>query len=80
MVDFNSVLENARQLCAQDQAKLIAALWDAVAADADIPLHPDWASELERRVAELKTGSGSTIPWSQIRAEALARFGHGTAS
>jgi putative addiction module component (TIGR02574 family) len=77
MVDFNSVLEHARKLTPQDQAKLIDALWDAIPADADIPLHPDWASELEQRVTELKAGAGTTIPWNQIRAEALARIGHG---
>jgi putative addiction module component (TIGR02574 family) len=76
MADFNSVLDHARKLSPQDQAKLIDALWDAVPADADIPLHPDWAPELERRVAELKAGSGTTISWHQIRAEALARIGH----
>jgi putative addiction module component (TIGR02574 family) len=80
MVDFNSVLEHARQLSPQDQVKLIDALWGAVPADADIPLHPDWASELERRVTELNSGAGTTIPWSQIRAEALARIGHGSVS
>lgn len=78
MVDFNSVLEHARQLSPQDQAKLIDALWDAFPAHADIPLHSDWASELERRVGELKAGVGPTISWNKIRAEALARIGHGT--
>ena len=80
MMDFNSVLEYARKLSPQDQARLIDALWDAVPADADIPLHPDWASELERRVNELEAGAGMAIPWTQIRAEALARIGHGSIS
>ena len=80
MVDFNSVLEHARKLSPQDQARLIDALWDAVPADVDMPLHPDWASELERRVNELKAGTGTTIPWTRIRAEALARIGHGSMS
>lgn len=80
MADFNSVLENARELTPQDQARLIDALWDAVPADVDIPLHPDWAAELDRRVAELKAAAGSTVPWAQIRAEAPARIGHGHAS
>ena len=57
MVDFNSVLEDARQLSPSDQAKLIDALWDTVPVDADIPLHPEWAAELERRVNELKVGA-----------------------
>jgi putative addiction module component (TIGR02574 family) len=78
MVVLNSVLEHARELSPQDQAKLIDTLWDAVPADADIPLHSDWAADLERRVTELKAGAGTTIPWTQIRAEALARMGHGS--
>lgn len=77
MVDFNSVLEHARQLSPQDQARLIDALWDAIPTDAEVSLHLDWASELERRVNQFKTGDGVTIPWSKIRAEALARIGHG---
>jgi putative addiction module component (TIGR02574 family) len=80
MADFNSVLEHARKLSPQDQARLIDALWDAVPDDVDIPLHPDWESELERRINELKARAGATIPWSQIRAAALARIGHGSIS
>jgi putative addiction module component (TIGR02574 family) len=78
MVDFNSVLDHARQLSPQDQAKLIDALWDSVPEDVDIPLHPEWGPELERRVAALQAVRGNSIPWTQIRAEALARIGHGT--
>jgi len=77
MVDFNSVLDHARNLSPHDQAKLIDALWDSVPADVDIPLHPEWGIELERRVAAMKSGSQTTIPWDQIRDEALARIGHG---
>lgn len=77
MVDFNSVLEHARQLSPQDQARLIDAIWGALPDDTDLPLHPDWAPELQRRVNELDRGAGTTIPWAQVRAEALARIGHG---
>ena len=76
-MDYNSVLEHARMLSPQDQAKLIDVLWGSVPADTDIPLHPAWAPELDRRVKELTAGTGTTIPWNQIRQEALARIGHG---
>jgi putative addiction module component (TIGR02574 family) len=77
MVDFNSVLDHARKLSPEDQAKLIDALWESASADVEIPLHPEWATELERRVAAMKAGTGNTIPWAQIRDEALTRIGHG---
>lgn len=53
MIDFNSVLNDARRLSEA------------------------WAPELERRVAALELGIAKTVPWETIRAEALARIGHG---
>ena len=80
MVDFNSVLSEAQQLSMEDHLRLIDALWDLVPPDADIPLHEDWAAELERRVAAIETGAATTVPWTTIREEALARTGHGNVS
>ena len=77
MQDFDSVLDSARQLPPQDQARLIEALWSSMPASVDVPLHPDWEAELERRLAALKSGSAKGIPWHQIRDAALARTGHG---
>lgn len=77
MSDFHSVLSDAMQLSQGDRLRLIDALWAALPADADLPLHPDWESELERRVAAIKAGTAQTIPWEKVRAEALARIGHG---
>ena len=43
MADFNSVLEEARQLSHQERLRLIDALWDLIPPDAQVPLHEDWA-------------------------------------
>jgi putative addiction module component (TIGR02574 family) len=77
MVDFNSVLDSARQLTPRDQARLIDALWELVPDNVELPLHPEWEAELERRVADLKSSAQKTVPWSQIHSEALARVHHG---
>jgi len=77
MADFNSVLDDARRLPPEERLKLIDALWESVPADLDVALHPDWAPELERRVAAIEAGTAETIPWATIREEALARIGHG---
>ena len=77
MVDFNSLLSEAKQLSVEDQLRLIEALWDLVPPDEDIPLHENWAAELELRVAAIEDGTAVTAPWSTIREEALARIGHG---
>ena len=75
MLNFESVLVEAKQLSADDQLRLIDALWDTVPDDAALPLHPDWAAELERRVAAIRAGTATTVPWTTIRNEALARIG-----
>jgi len=53
MVDFNSLLSEAKQLSVEDQLRLIESLWDLVPPEGDIPLHEDWAAELEQRVAAI---------------------------
>ncbi len=78
MLDFDSVLNGARQLSSDDQLRLIDALWDLVPEEAALPFHEDWAPELERRVAAIRAGSAKTVPWTTIRDEALARIGYGT--
>ena len=77
MVDFNYLLSEAKQLSVEDRLRLIEALWDLVPPDADIPLHEEWAAELERRVAAIEDGTSITVPWTSTLNAALARIGHG---
>lgn len=76
MADFETVLNHARQLSEAERLRLISELWDSVPEHADLPLHGQWAPELERRVAAIEAGSATTVPWETIRSEALARIGH----
>ena len=39
MADYSSVLNDARQLSEAEQLQLIAALWEMVPVDAELPLH-----------------------------------------
>lgn len=78
MADFESVLETARQLSLEDRWKLIDALWESVPTEAEIPLHADWAPELEQRVAAIRAGTATSVPWIVIREEALKRLGRGS--
>ena len=77
MSDFNYVLSAAQGLPEKDRLRLIDALWESVPPDSEAPFSDEWAGEIERRVAELDAGTAKTVPWSQIRDEALARIGHG---
>jgi putative addiction module component (TIGR02574 family) len=75
--EFDAVLLAAQGLPEQDRLRLIDALWDSVPADAEAPFSDEWAREIERRAAEIDAGTAQTIPWIQVRDEALARIGHG---
>ena len=77
MSDFSSILSAAQRLPERDRLRLIDALWETVPPDSEAPFSEEWAREIERRVAELDAGSAKTVPWPQIRDEALARIGHG---
>jgi putative addiction module component (TIGR02574 family) len=77
MTDFSSILSAAQQLPEQDRLRLIDALWETVPPETEAHFSEEWAREIERRVAELDSGTAKTVPWAQIREEALARIGHG---
>jgi len=76
MSDFASVLSAAQQLPECDRVRLIDALWDSVPADSDAAFSDEWLCEIGRRTAELDAGTAKTVPWSDIKREALARIGH----
>jgi putative addiction module component (TIGR02574 family) len=76
MTDFAAILTAEQQLPTSDRLKLIDALWDTVP-DAEPAFSEEWTREIEGRVAEVDSGKVTTIPWSTIRDEALARLGHG---
>lgn len=74
MSDYSSVLSAAQELPEPDRLRLIDALWDSVSPDQEAPFSEEWTREIERRVAELDSGTAKTVPWSKIREEALARL------
>ena len=77
MSDFASILDAAQQLPDRDRVRLIDALWRSLPPEAEATLSDEWAREIEFRVAELDAGTALTVPWSQVRDEALARVNHG---
>jgi putative addiction module component (TIGR02574 family) len=42
--------------------------------DALPPLSAQWTAEIQRRSAEYDTGGVATIPWQQVKADALRRL------
>jgi putative addiction module component (TIGR02574 family) len=75
VLTYESLLADASRLPVADRIQLIEALWDTVPVDSLPPLSDEWRDEIKRRSAEYESGSVRTVPWEQIRADALRRVG-----
>lgn len=78
MTTYESLLLDASQLPVADRIQLIDALWDTVPEDSLPPLSNDWVAEIQRRSAEYDAGLVVTVPWEEIRADALRRLARKT--
>ena len=56
---------------ARERAELASLLMESLEDKWDAAVQEEWAREIERRVAEVKSGEVETIPWSQVRRELL---------
>lgn len=74
MPNFDSLLADASRLPLDARIQLIEALWDTVPEEAMPPLSSEWLAEIERRSSEFDEGKVETIPWEQVRAQALGRL------
>jgi putative addiction module component (TIGR02574 family) len=74
MADYDTLLSDASQLPLDTRIQLIEALWDTVPEEAMPALSEEWLAEIHRRSDEYDAGNAQTIPWEQIRAEALLRL------
>lgn len=65
--DVTTLLREALRLPAQDRAAIAEALLASLDEDVDDDAEAAWRSEVERRIAELDSGSVSSIPWPEVR-------------
>lgn len=75
MSDFDTLLANATRLPVADRIGLIDAIWETLPADSLPPLSDEWIAEIRRRSAEYDSGAVETVPWKQVKAEAMRRAG-----
>jgi putative addiction module component (TIGR02574 family) len=77
VTSYEAVLSAANQLPPADQLRLIDALWERVPPDTEAPISEEWLAEIERRMDEFERNPEKTVPWSQVREEAMARLRRG---
>ncbi len=72
------LLDDALGLTEAERAEL-AELLSASLASPPGPLHPGWADELRRRVAEIDSGAVRPIAWEDVQSEVRSQLDSGMA-
>ena len=80
MPEYESVLSAAVQLSVSERLRLIDDLASSVPDDQPPELSADWLAEIERRVADLETGTVTAHSWEDVRQRLLRIAGHGGAT
>ncbi len=73
MPNYETLLADATRLPVAERIHLIDAIWNTLPADSLPPLSDEWIAEIQRRSAEYDSGSAETVPWEQVKAEAMRR-------
>jgi putative addiction module component (TIGR02574 family) len=74
MPTYETLLVDATRLPVADRIQLFDAIWDTLPEDALPPLSDEWAAEIQKRSAEYDAGGIETVPWDQVKADALQRL------
>lgn len=65
--DVSELLKKAMALPTEARAALAGQLLDSLDQTIDTTAEAEWEKEIERRVAQLESGSVQTIPWTEVR-------------
>jgi len=60
-------------LSEEERATLAGLLIESLESEVDSGVEEAWRTEIERRVAELDSGTAETVPWEVVKAELLRR-------
>jgi putative addiction module component (TIGR02574 family) len=71
--DAAEILKEALALPTEARAALAGSLLDSLDTDVDEDAEAAWATEVNRRVAELAGGTVKTVPWAEVRRRLAAR-------
>jgi putative addiction module component (TIGR02574 family) len=71
--DAAEILQDALSLPSEARAALAGSLLDSLDTEVDEDAEAAWATEVNRRVAELESGAVKTIPGAEVRRRLAAR-------
>jgi putative addiction module component (TIGR02574 family) len=70
--DAAEILKEALALSTEVRAALAGSLLDSLDTDVEEEAEAAWATEVNRRFAELDSGAVKTIPWAEVRRRLVA--------
>ena len=62
------LFEEAMKLGAEERSTLMRLLIESLDAESDEGVDAAWIAEVERRIAELDSGTAETVSWEELRA------------
>lgn len=71
---FTELWREAVELTEEERASLAGLLIESLEGDADPDVEAAWAAEIQRRVAEVESGTAKTIPWDEVRQRLVNRL------
>ena len=72
--DVTALFRDASELSERDRATLAGLLIESLESDAEPDVEEAWSAEIERRVADIDSGTVQTIPWEEVRRRLLDRL------
>jgi putative addiction module component (TIGR02574 family) len=73
LVNYDDVLRTAQSLTEADRVRLVEELLGSLTPEDVAPLDEVWLAEIDRRSAEIDSGTIQTIPWDEVRRRARER-------
>lgn len=67
------ILKDALALPIEERAALAGSLLESLETEVDEDAEAAWATEVNRRLAELDGGAVKTVPWTEVRRRLAAR-------
>ena len=68
------ILKQALELNEEERAELASLLIESLDEPAEVGVEAAWAVEIERRMADLDSGSEKTLPWDEVREKLHGRL------
>ncbi|HEY4817950.1 MAG TPA: addiction module protein [Candidatus Acidoferrum sp.] len=71
------LLQKALSLSEEERADFACSLMESLDTSVDEGVESAWNEEISRRIAELDSDKGKTVPWDEVRRRISSRLTHG---